>query len=139
MKNILFVCKYNRFRSKVAETVFNKLNKNSKIKARSAGVIKGRPLAPETIRAAREVGVIIKNPTQGLSTKLLLWQDTTIIVADDVPTQIFKENKLYGKKTIVWKVPDIHHNDVPKIQRVIKVIEKKVGELVKDMGCVQSP
>ena len=27
-KNILFVCKYNRFRSKVAEAYFNSLNKN---------------------------------------------------------------------------------------------------------------
>jgi len=36
---ILFVCKHNRFRSKVAEAFFNKLKKNKKIKAESAGLV----------------------------------------------------------------------------------------------------
>ena len=34
---ILFVCKHNKFRSKVAETIFNKLNKNQGTEAESAG------------------------------------------------------------------------------------------------------
>jgi len=33
---ILFLCKYNRFRSKVAEAVFNKLNHNNHMSAESA-------------------------------------------------------------------------------------------------------
>ena len=38
---ILFICKYNAFRSKVAESYFNKMNKNKKIKAFSRGFIMG--------------------------------------------------------------------------------------------------
>ena len=34
---ILFICKYNRFRSRVAAAYFKKINKNSKIKVESAG------------------------------------------------------------------------------------------------------
>ena len=40
-KSILFVCKYNRFRSRVAEAYFKKINKNKNISVKSAGIIKG--------------------------------------------------------------------------------------------------
>jgi protein-tyrosine-phosphatase len=33
--NILFACKHNRLRSKVAEALFRKYNKNKKIKVKS--------------------------------------------------------------------------------------------------------
>ena len=39
--NIIFVCKYNRFRSRVAEAYFNKINRNKNIHAYSRGVIRG--------------------------------------------------------------------------------------------------
>jgi len=51
MKKILFVCKYNRFRSKTAEAFFNLLKHNKKIKAKSTGLIKGDyPLDPYQVR-----------------------------------------------------------------------------------------
>ena len=40
MKNILFVCKHNVFRSKIAEAYFKKVNQNREINAKSAGIIK---------------------------------------------------------------------------------------------------
>ncbi len=52
--NILFVCRYNRFRSRVAEAYFKKINKNFKVK--SAGLFKGRPLSPKTIKEAKKFG-----------------------------------------------------------------------------------
>ena len=39
-KKILFVCKHNVFRSRTAEVLFNKYNKNKKYSANSAGLIK---------------------------------------------------------------------------------------------------
>jgi len=53
---IAFVCKYNRFRSQIAEAYFNKLNKNKSIKVYSAGVIKGWPIAKTTKRLLKNWG-----------------------------------------------------------------------------------
>lgn len=38
---ILFICKYNAFRSRIAEEYFKKINKNSKIQVISRGFIMG--------------------------------------------------------------------------------------------------
>ena len=42
ISKILFICRHNRFRSKIAEGYFNKINKNVKVK--SAGIFIGNPL-----------------------------------------------------------------------------------------------
>ena len=102
VKNILFICKYNRFRSKIAEYLFNKFNRNKNYKAKSAGLVKGSPLNYFQKRVCKKIGIILKDPTTGLSSKLLKWQDILIIVADDVPPSIFRESRISGKKLIVW-------------------------------------
>jgi len=124
-KNILFVCKFNRFRSKVAETYFNKINKDKNFKARSAGLIRGSPLDKRQVKLAKKFGIKIKGNPKGLSTKLFFWNDITIIVADNVPLEIFEGNKRYGKELIVWKIEDKNTN-IPKIM-------KKVDQLIKDL------
>ena len=112
MKNILFICKYNRFRSKTAEAIFNKINKDKTISVKRAGLkFNGKPT--------------------GLTTKLLKWQDTMIIVADDIPKSLFKENIKYGKKLIVWNIPDSKTDTKEEIRKITKQIEKKVKELIK--------
>jgi len=89
--NILFVCRYNRFRSRVAEVYFKKINKNKNISVKSAGLIQGRPLdkTQVTMASSKKFGIDIRGKPQGLSSKLMIWQNTTIIVADDVPPQVF--------------------------------------------------
>ncbi len=52
--NILFVCKWNRFRSKVAEALFNQLNKNSKNNAKSGGLFPGHPMDRQIINAGKK-------------------------------------------------------------------------------------
>ena len=124
--NILFVCRHNRFRSKVAEVVFNKINKNPEYKAKSAGIIKGVPVADSVKKIGRENGVIIKSETQGLSEKLVGWADVFIIVANDVPTRIFNRYKKLGKKVILWNIKDVSQNDENSIRRVFFQIKKKI-------------
>src|SRR3989338_2751248 len=104
--NILFVCKYNRFRSKVAEAFFNRNNTNKKNKAKSAVVIEGNPIAPEVFEGAKDCDINIKSKPQSLSSKLLQWQDIVVIVANDVPVKLFEENEKYGKKVVVWNIED---------------------------------
>jgi len=127
--NILFVCKYNRFRSRIAESYFKKINKNKTFKVKSAGLFKGRPISKFQQKVAKEIGLNIKGKPQGLSTKLLIWQDVMIIVADDVPQSIFN-NKEYGKKTIVWKLPDALVDNKKQTANLIKAIMKKVDKLI---------
>jgi len=131
---ILFICKFNRFRSKIALIFFNKLNKNPKHKAKSVGIIKGNyPLDKYEVKAAKKVGISLKGKPQGLSTNLLKWKDLIVIVADDVPSIILKDNKKYSKNLKVWKIPDVKNNTEKEIQKVIKQIEDKISKFVENL------
>lgn len=134
--NILFVCKYNVFRSRVAETYFNKINKNKNIKVKSAGVIKGSFVNKEQIATTKKLGLDIREKPKGLSTNLLIWQNMIVIVADDVPPSIFSNSKKYGKKVIVWKIKDVKGETKQTSKRIrsIKKIMKKVNKLVKNLN-----
>jgi len=131
--NILFVCKYNRFRSRIAEAYFKKINKNKNIKVKSAGLIKGSPIDKFQKKIAQTYGIKMFGIRKSLSTKLLKWQNITIIVADNVPKAIFGENKIYGKRTIIWKIKDSQEDDVKKVKKIIEQIIKKVDNLVKQL------
>jgi len=132
--NILFVCRYNRFRSRVAAAAFKKFNKNRSIKVKSAGVIRGNPLSPLTVGLAKEAGLDIRGKTKGLSSKLMQWQEVTILVANDVPPALFDRNKEYGKKVIIWQIPDIKDNNKDGARKIIKEIIIKTKELAKQLG-----
>jgi len=130
--NILFICKYNRFRSRVAEAYFKKINKDKKIKVKSAGLIKGNPLDKNQIELAKKFKLDIKGEPRGLSSKLLKEQDLVILVANDVPQEVF--DKKYTKKLIVWKIPDNLKTEEATINEIIKPLIKKVDGLNKTLN-----
>ena len=126
---ILFICKYNRFRSKIAEAFFNKLNKNKKIKAESAGIIRGSPINKKIKNYAKEFKIKINSKPKGVTSKQIKKSDLIVIVADNVPKSIFK-----GKEIKVWKIKDggskgdkINKNSIIKIKSKIK---KLINNLV---------
>ena len=127
---IIFICKHNRFRSKIAEAYFNKINKNKKIKAGSAGLIKGELTPKNTIKIAKNLGINIKGTPRTTSTRLLSVQDLVIIVANNVSKKIFKD---YTKKITVWKIPDANATDDKNIIKSIKLIMNKVENLNKQL------
>jgi protein-tyrosine-phosphatase len=129
--NILFVCKYNRFRSKIAEAFFNKLNKNQDNHAKSAGIIIGSPISQDIKESAKKFGIRLTDVPQGISTDLLKWNDLLIIVADDVPSYLFN-NEEHGKKTLVWKIKD-NHGEASEMDQIIEQIEKRVTKLLKEL------
>ena len=133
MTNVLFICKYNRFRSKVAEAYFKKITANySEFKAKSAGIIKGSyPLDSNQKKIAKQMGIDINNPPQGLSVELLRWSDIIVIVADNVPTMLFRNQKRYGKRVIHWNIPDAHHTDLNGIRNRVKLIKRHVDRFAK--------
>ena len=82
MTNILFICKFNRFRSKVAEAYFKKINKNPKNQAKSAGLIVGTALNRHQKARAREFGIKLTGRPKPLTAELLVWADFFVIVSD---------------------------------------------------------
>ena len=140
--NILFVCKHNVFRSKIAENFFNKLNKNKKYVAESAGVIKWnkKDLVEDKAYQAekkitRKFGIKMTVGSRGLSSSLLKKTYLVIVVADDVSPSIFKDKSFKGK-VIVWKTPDVKSLDINKEKialKSIKYIENKVKNLVEKL------
>ena len=131
--NILFVCRYNRFRSRIAEAYFKKINKNRDIKVKSAGLMKGQPLSKFTVKIAKNIGLNIKGKVQGLSSELMVWQNITVVVADDVPPQVFNKNKKYGKKVIIWKIKDAKYRKEGEVKRLVKIIMDRVDKLNRDL------
>ena len=128
---ILFVCKHNRFRSKVAEAYFKKINKNKKIEVASAGIFSGFPIVENVIKISKKFGINIKGKSRGLDEGEIYKVDLLVIVADDVPASLFK-NKV--KKIVVWKVPDItNQSDKKGIEKISRLIIKKVDSLVKKL------
>ncbi len=139
--NILFVCKHNIFRSKVAETYFNKINKDKNIKASSAGIIKGTNLLEsqkKVVRLQRKIAnelfnIKIKGKPKSLSVGMLRKIDLIIIVANDIPISIFN-NKDYVKKVIQWKISDVaYKEDSEAMKKTIKSIIQKVNKLEKSL------
>lgn len=128
---ILFICKFNRFRSKVAEAVFNKINVDRKYKAISAGIIRGNPLDKKQVEVANKLGFPISSKPKGLTSKMLGESEYHIIVADDVPGEILKDSEKYGKKLIVWKIPDAKTDNEDEIRGIISEIKLKVESLLE--------
>ena len=131
--NILFVCKWNRFRSKAAEVIFKKINKNPRFKVKSGGLFPGVPVTKDVIGAGKKLGVKISKKQQGLHHKLLMWSDYIIIVADDVPSSIFKEVvKNDGKKVLHWKLKDVGGTDVKKREKIMLQIQEKIKDFLEN-------
>lgn len=130
IKNILFVCKHNVFRSRYAEAYFKKLNKNSSIKAKSAGIIKRNHLDKNQVNIAKKRGIKLKGIPIKINKKLLNSQDIIVIVADDVPPEIFKGHKKHGKRLIIWKIPDNTDGNKKEIEKIMILIEKRVKSLI---------
>lgn len=129
--NILFVCKFNRFRSRVAEAYFRKINKDRKIKVSSAGIFIGkRHLMPIVNKTISEFKLKLRGEPKAISTEFLIKQDRIIIVADDVPRNLFNSSHVTGKID-VWKISDVHEHSASAedIRKVIKEIIFHVDRL----------
>ena len=128
---ILFVCKYNRFRSKVAEAFFNKLNKNKDITAKSAGIFEGYPVTSIVKELAKKFEIKITPNPQTISEDMLKQFDYIVIVANDVPKSLFDHDSCENVK--VWEIPDTNANDKETIRKILKEIEKNVINLIKEL------
>jgi len=126
---ILFICKHNKFRSRVAEAIFNELNKNKKIKAESSSTMGSVNKTPKNvINALIKKGYHIKNRVaRKVDIKKINHYDLIVIVASNVKTDFF--DGFHGK-IIKWYITDCMETDINGIKERVEKIEKKVKDLV---------
>ena len=148
-------CKHNRFRSKVAEAIFNteikklisapktpiknkegvldELNKNKKIIAESAGIIGSENSTPDSvINILKEKGYEVKRKAAKRVDSIKINDyDILIITADNVDPLFFKDS--FKGKIIWWKISDCMDTDIKGIKKRVNEIEENVKELVKDL------
>src|SRR3989344_5555569 len=129
---ILFVCKYNRFRSKVAESLLLKYcaDEDIDINVDSCGILidEARPYVAEITKLllAQKKAHVKNEHSKRVTPYLISWADKIIIVADNVLLEgVFPKNK-----TEVWAVKDASEHDPIGSLRAVEEIDKKVIALV---------
>ena len=127
--NFLFVCKHNRFRSKVAEALFKKLAGGS-VEVKSAGVrldLMRLYVAENVKKALRDKGIdLVDGVPRDINDFDIKWADRIVIVADNVDPEIFPK-----EKTEVWETEDTDQGNLEMIRKIVDKIEIKVKDLVK--------
>jgi len=136
--NILFVCKHNRFRSKVAEALFRHHYKGDSVRAKSAGLtvdIMHPYIGRGVHHVMKEKGISIRDDGAiKIEPFLLKWVDKLIIVADNVSPDMFRDKEMLGNKPVaIWAVSDTSETDIEGIRWRVNEIEKKVLELINEM------
>jgi protein-tyrosine-phosphatase len=130
--NIIFICKHNVFRSRVAEFYFKKLNKNPKNRAISGGLIVGTDNNLGQKQAFKELNIKMLSKPKNISAELLKKQDIIVIVANDIPNKVF-DNKNYVKKLIKWNIKDVTNNNIKEARKVVNLIKNRVLSLIQDL------
>lgn len=136
--NILFVCRHNRFRSKVAEALFRHHYKGDSVKTRSAGlsVNMTTPFIGRGVHhIMKEKGISIRDDGAArLEPFLFKWADKMIIVADNVSPEMFRDREMLGGKPIaIWPITDTSETDMDGIRARVNDIEKRVLELIGEL------
>lgn len=135
-KKVLFICKHNIFRSRVAEEYLKKI---STYDVSSAGLIKGDKTLQSQIDIAKELyDINISYNAKSLSIAQLKEQDIVIVVAADVPKGVFN-NPVYelDGKVEFWGIEDCDDLFTPtkdNIKAIITTVVTKVEELNKRLG-----
>jgi protein-tyrosine-phosphatase len=129
---ILFVCKYNRFRSKVAEAYLKSKLKNKDFEIISAGLIPStNGMEKRELKVVNKFGIDVRAKPRGINTRKVFWADLIIIVADNIPKKLFKFHN-HNIKVLKWRIKDFNPGDSEeKIADTIKQIIKKVDRLVE--------
>jgi len=132
---ILFICKANRFRSKVAEAYFKKINKN--IVVNSAGLIEmNKPLTSHEKSKNKFIynkfGLKLDSVSRGLKVNMLRESDRIIVAANNIGKQMF-DDKEWKDKVEYWDIEDEKGGDRTQIRKTVKAIMSKVDKLNREL------
>lgn len=130
--NVLFLCETNRFKSKVAEMLFNKFNRNGKFFAKSAGLhYGGYRLDKKMIKTCNEMGIEFIGRPVKLNREMWNSFDLIITTCENLNLELTREDKERGKELISWKIEDMESYQEKDIKKVVRQIAGKVRELVE--------
>ncbi|MBS3051001.1 MAG: low molecular weight phosphatase family protein [Candidatus Aenigmarchaeota archaeon] len=126
-KVLLFVCKGNRYRSRIAEEIFNKNAPHGFI-AKSAGIHYQKWNDRAVPKVLREIGIELTKRKPMKLTGQMIAKASRVIVFDGV--------KISGKME-TWPVKDCHAGDVVCIRKGRKQIERRVKKLLTELVAYQ--
>ena len=130
--NILFVCKYNKFRSKVAEALFNYHNKDKKMKVKSAGLMKDFQnqfiIKPAALELTKRKIPYEDKKSDIINPEMIKWADKIVVVANDIPMYSLPE-----EKTLFFSIPDAYSSP-EETKKTVSPIEKLVLDLIRNMS-----
>jgi len=123
-KVILFVCRGNRFRSRLAEEIFNK-NPPKGFVAKSAGITYQRHNDRAAPKVLKEIGIEMNMRKPQKISKQMLDKASMIVVFHgvEIPSVKFK----------YWQIEDCHAGDIKCIRNGRKNIEKRVKKLITEL------
>jgi protein-tyrosine-phosphatase len=131
---ILFICKHNRFRSKVAEIIFNNLNKNPERTAHSAGLLldKSHPyVEKKVLEILNKKGYDAKNSKPKQATRgFTEGFDLVVIVANDISSEFFRGIVPKVKR---WNIKDCGKDEDNTIEKTMGKIETRVKSLINNL------
>ena len=133
---ILFVCKFNRYRSNVALALFNKYNKNQNVIAKASGVVQGPPVLEKMERVANEFGVSLNKKPKHLTEYDYSWADLVVTIGNDLPSIVFEHISGRPRKVISWELADVEQFDLDYYGKTMKLtaeIENRVKGLLRDL------
>jgi len=116
----------------VAESYFNKINRNKKIKAISRGFILGGAPDKTQEKVAKKFGAEIKGTQRAVNLRELIDADKIIVVANDIPKIMFNYQLAPIKEKVIrWRIKDEQKQNEKKAGKIVKKIIKKVKRLVR--------
>ncbi|MBI2044306.1 hypothetical protein HYT24_03005 [Candidatus Pacearchaeota archaeon] len=133
---IIFLCKYNAFRSRVAEYYFKKINRNRNIQVISRGLIMGG--APDRVQldiVEKVLNINIGNrKSKPIKLKEMIESDMIIVVANDIPKVMFNYEPInLDKKLVFWNIKDEQLQNKENIKCIVLSIKEKVNQLNKKL------
>jgi protein-tyrosine-phosphatase len=135
-KRVLFVCRGNIFRSRVAESILKKY-KLKNLVVKSAGIEGGKHgnVAENTYKVMKEIKIpLIKHKPVKLL-KIMLKQADIVILMDEKIARDENWKKTFRKyknKIKIWNIPDKDKKDVNGIRKVRNMINKKILNLIRN-------
>jgi protein-tyrosine-phosphatase len=131
---ILFICKHNIFRSRVAEEAMKRISNHE---ITSGGIIRyDGNMNKAQQEVCKEFDLILPNQSKTLDLGNLRAQDLIIIVADDVPQAIFEHPEYNLKEIRRWEIKDVDSRYLEKknIRNIVGEIIRKVDELNEELS-----
>jgi len=129
--NILFLCKANLFRSRVAHEFFERYNDNDEHKVDSAALVYDFKTPHRlVVKVMNEIDIDISEKIpKKVNQELIDWADLIVLMFSDLEEPLNKY-KIDDKKIEIWDVEDItvDHNEDAHLTKFIQsriIIEKK--------------